>query len=89
MDLCDEDEEVTSSTDWVHMIDRGGLVRVSEGTYMLFEWMELLVRSVFNTDMVHRMTEGVKKELHDTIITDEDIAACWQLRWKKRREQFY
>lgn len=37
--------------------------------------MELLVHSVFNTNMVYRMTEGVKKELHDTIITDEDIAS--------------
>ncbi len=37
MDLCDEDDEVSSSADWVHAVDRGGLVRVSESTYMLFE----------------------------------------------------
>ena len=77
MDLCDEDEEVSSSADWVHAVDRGGLVRVSESTYMLFERMELLVRSVFNTDMVHRMTEGVRKDLRDTIIADGDVAFHW------------
>lgn len=37
MDLCNEDEEVSSSVDWVHMIDRGGFVHVSDRTYMLFE----------------------------------------------------
>ena len=52
MDLCDEDDQVSSSADWVHMVDRGGLVHISESTYMLFEQMELLVHSVFNTDMV-------------------------------------
>ncbi len=77
MDLCDEDEEVSSSADWVHAVDRGGLVRVSESTFMLFERMELIVRSMFNTDMVRTMTEGIKKELHETIITDEDIAFHW------------
>ena len=77
MDLCDEDEEVSSSADWVHAVDRGGLVRVSESVYLLFERIKLLVRSVFNTDMVHRMTEAVRKDLHDTIITDEDVAFHW------------
>ena len=30
MDLCDEDEEVSNSVDWVYAVDRGGLVHVSE-----------------------------------------------------------
>ncbi len=41
--------------------------------------MELLVCSVFNTDMLRGMTEGVKKELHKTITTDEDIAFHWSM----------
>ena len=77
VDLCDEDEMVSKSADWVHAVHRGGLVHVSENTYMLFERMELLVRSVFNANTVRRMSEGVKKHLHDTIIADEDIAFHW------------
>ena len=70
MDLCDEDKDVSSSANWVHAVDRGGLVHVSETTYMLFERMELIIRSIYNTDTVQTMMEGVKKQLHDTIITD-------------------
>ena len=74
MDLCDKDKDVSSSADWVHAVDRGGLVHVSEMTYLLFERMELIIRSIYNTDTVQTMMEGVKKQLHDTISTDKDIA---------------
>ena len=41
--------------------------------------MELLVRSVFNTTSVREVTKGVKKELHDTIVNDEDVAFHWSM----------
>ena len=50
MDLCDEDESVSQSADWVHAVDRGGLVRVSENTFFLFLRIEIIVRSVFNKE---------------------------------------
>lgn len=77
MDLCDEDDEVTSSAEWVHAVDRGGLVRVSETTYMVFERMEMIIRSVFNTETAHELSEGTRKELRTTITTDEDLAFLW------------
>ena len=52
MDPCDEDDNTSGSADRVHAIDRGGLVRMSESTYLLFERMELIIRMVFNTDTV-------------------------------------
>ena len=79
MDLCDEVKDVSSSADWVRAVDRGGLVHVSETTYLLFERMELIIHSIYNTDTVWTMMEGVKKQLHDTIITDEDIAFHWSI----------
>ena len=41
--------------------------------------MELIICSIYNTDTVQTMMEGVKKQLHDTIITDEDIAFHWSI----------
>ena len=45
--------------------------------------MELIVRSVFNVENVHRMSErkrnDIKKSLYDTIIADEDIAIHWRI----------
>ena len=79
MDLCDEDGDTSGSADCVHAVDRGGLVRVSESTYLLFERMELIIRTVFNTYTVHTMTEEVKKDLQETIISDADIAFHWSM----------
>ena len=53
------------------------LTQVSENTYMLFERMEMVVRTVFNDEKTASMSEGVKKELHSTIVADEDIAFFW------------
>ena len=47
MDLCDEDEDVSESADWVHVVNRGGLCLVSEATAMLLHEVELLVQKVF------------------------------------------
>ena len=77
MDLCDEDEEVSNSADWVHAVDRGGLTHVSENTYQLFERMEMIVRTVFNEEKAPTMSEGVKGELHSMIVSDDDIAFYW------------
>ena len=78
MDLCDEDEEVSTSAEWVHTVDRGGLC-VYVKARLCSERMELIVRSMFNTDMVCTMTDGIKKELHKTIVADEDVAFHWSM----------
>ena len=56
MELCDEDDETSSSADWTHAIDRGGLCRVSENTYMVFNHTEMLVRKVFNATGIQEVT---------------------------------
>ena len=74
MDLCDEDEETSPSADWVHAVNRGGLVRVSKNTFSLFHRMEMIVRSVFNKEKMYDMTKGIKLNLSKE---DEDIALYW------------
>ena len=38
--LSSEEQEDTASADWVDVVDRGGLLHVKEGAYMLFGAME-------------------------------------------------
>ena len=38
-DLCDKNDEILSSADWKHAVDRGGLMHVSESTCSLFKQM--------------------------------------------------
>ena len=61
MDLCDED--ASSSADWVHAVNRGGLCLVSENTAMLFHEIELLVRKVFQrkNEITTDLREKVKE----------------------------
>ena len=73
MDLCDEDEDVSNSADWVHAVDRGGLTHVSENTYLLFERMEVIVRTVFNEERASTISVGVKGELHSLIVTEDEL----------------
>ena len=47
MDLCNEDEDASSSADWVHAVNRGGHCLVSENTAMHFYEIKLLVCKVF------------------------------------------
>ena len=78
-DLTDEDDELSCSADWMHAVDRGGFVHVSEATYLLFERMELHIRSLYNTDNVRRMSEGLRQELYTIITTDEEVAFQWSM----------
>ena len=44
-------------------IDRGGLVRVSENTCLLFHSIEQVVRSMYNRATMETMTDGIKQRL--------------------------
>lgn len=77
MDLCDEDDEVLCTADWVHVVDQGELVNVSENTVFLFQQMEMIIHSVLNKEKTKLMINGVRQKLHKTIIEDEDIALYW------------
>ena len=73
MDLCDEDKEVTDTSDWIDAIDRGGLVRISENTFEFFQTMELVLRCVYNTETVQEVTSATRENLCRLIITNDDV----------------
>ena len=81
MDMCDEDDGTSSSADWLHAIDRGGLCRVSEATVMLFHELELLVRNIFNKEalQVTELTCNLKQKVIESALTDENIQFHWCL----------
>ena len=59
-ELLQEEGEsaATASANWLEAVDRGGLVHVSEGTYMLFCAMKEVVREYLHANKVHHTTEG-------------------------------
>ena len=61
--------------EWVSRINRGGLFRVSDETFLLFRWMELTVRKhlclpVRNIDISKAVSE---------IISSENVMSCWSV----------
>ena len=72
MELCDEDDDVSSSADWTRTIDRDGLCRVSENTFLVFNQLELLVQKY----KYSRHNEWFKDE-GECAMTDEDISFYW------------
>ena len=58
-------------------LDRGGLCRVSENTYMVFNHMEMLVRKVFNVTAVQEVTSELRERVKRSAMADEDIHFYW------------
>ena len=58
MDICDEDDAAAYPLDWINAIGRGGLVRVSENTCLLFHSIERVVQCVYNQETMETMTDG-------------------------------
>ena len=78
VDLCDEDEDMSESADWVHAVNRGGLCLVSETTAVLFHEIELLVRKVFNKEgKLNGITTNLRDKVKESVLEDENVQFHW------------
>ena len=78
VDLCDDDENVSDSADWVHAVNRGGLCLVSETTAMLFHEIELLVRKVLsNGGKLNDITTNLRDKVKESVLKDENVLFYW------------
>ena len=73
----EEEDAATASTDWVDVVDRGGLLHVKEGTYMLFVAMEEEVREHFRMDKATIMVEGNREHVENAVMDNDDVLFQW------------
>ena len=66
-------DRVSSSINWIKAVDRGDLLHVKEGTYMLFIAMEEVVREHLHVNKMHAMTEGYKTTVVRAITESEEV----------------
>ena len=66
-----------SSSDWVNAVDRGGLLHVTDDTYMVFTYIEAVVQRNLTLSNVKTITDGKQKELLDKVLTDEEVQFQW------------
>ena len=70
--LLSEEEEDAASPDWVDVVDRGGLLHVKEGTYMLFCVTEEEAREHFRIDKATIMVEGNREQVENAVMDNDD-----------------
>ncbi len=70
-------DDCTNSEDWLNMVDRGGLVHVTEGVYCFFHAVEFALRKHLKMKDAGQMTQGFKERLVASVTTNEDVLFYW------------
>ena len=81
IDMLIESDEATisnaNSTEWINLIDRGGLVHVNDACYQLFLAIEHATQQELQISKVGSMDDGFRSYLENTLSTDDDILFNW------------
>ena len=81
-DLIQKDREYiteTSSNEWIRLIDRGGLVHITEECHQLFVSIELITRHHLHIANVQSMDEQFRQHLFNMITVDDDVLFNWTM----------
>ena len=76
----------TSSTEWVNLIDRGGLVHVTEQCHQLFLSIEYITRHHMSIANLKSMDEDFCRHLENMIVTDDDVLFNWTMTGAENEE---
>ena len=76
----------TKSTEWINLIDRGGLVHVTEQCYQLFISIECVTCHHMCIANVKSMDEGFRRHLENMIVTDDDVLFNWTMSGAENEE---
>ncbi len=75
-DLLDEgDEKTADSAAWVEAVNRGGLTRVNNATYDVFQAMELEIRKHLTKETIPTLTDAI----NSSIIDNDDVQFFWSI----------
>ena len=80
MDIKDEEMDASNSADWVHAVDRGGLYKVSESTFMVFHGLECKVRQILNFRSAEEfVSSSLQEKIHKSVMTDDKVLLHWSM----------
>ena len=83
IDMLIESYEATisdaNSSEWINLIDRGGLVHVNDACYQLFLAIEHATQQELQISKVASMDDGFRTYLENTLSTDDDILFNWTM----------
>ena len=70
---------IQNSTEWISIIDRGGLVYVTDECYQLFLSVEHATRQQFRLDNITCMDDTFRNHLEDMLNSDDDVLFGWTM----------
>ena len=70
---------IRNSTEWISIIDRGGLVYVTDECYQLFLSVEHATRQQFHLDNITCMDDTFRNHLEDMLNSDDDVLFGWTM----------
>ena len=79
LDRDSKKEDLLGSNEWTQSCDRGGLVHVTDATFLLFVAMEDEARLHYTTCNMHQMSAGFKDMVASAIIANEEVTCQWNL----------
>ena len=73
----DDVGEQDASCEWMAIVDRGGLVHISDDLYRVFVAIELHIRKFFNVENAREMTPTSKGKVVSSLLSNEDVLFFW------------
>ena len=70
----DEEEQLFHSEDWTYISNHGGLIHISDTTYLLFVTMELEIRK-WSSQM--QLGSNYKDTVTEKLMKKSDLLQCW------------
>ena len=67
------------SCNWLSLVDRGGLIHISDDLYQVFVAVELEVRSFFRIEKAHELTPSNEEKILQSVLSNEDVLFFWCL----------
>lgn len=66
------------SEDWIDLVDRGGLIHISDTVFSFFAAMEVVVKAHFSTDNPSVMKD-VKEAVTAGVLQDSEVLFHWSM----------
>ena len=77
--LQDDDDvgEQDASCEWMALVDRGGLIHISDDLYQVFIAIEVHIRRFFRVENALEMSSCSKEKIISGLLTNEDVLFYW------------
>ena len=72
-----ENEPEDPANDWIAIINRGGLTKITTDAYQLFYTIELCTWRYFHTNNVTSMDDTFRSHVNNCILHDDDVLFSW------------